>query len=686
MSTRPPAEPLQTPQLTQPAAVSTRGEKLAGIALVSALLYFILALIIFSFLLDYLIARMYVGKSYPVLSRLIHITHEAPISYYLERAHLCFSRLSLIVIGAHLGLAAFFARASMRRIIISFFTTPSSPTNLAIFRIAVFVAVLLDLDLDAPAIVWFSSLPQQLQVPPFGVAWVLPYIPISRPLATLAITLLVVACISGIVGFFARTSSLLAMCLALYAFGITQLYGKVSHDHHLIWFLAILSASNCGDGLSIDALLASRTRADRGFTEPPPPSVAYALPLRFAGLLLGIIYFFPGFWKFWTSGFDWALSDNLKYQMYMKWMEFDGWTPFFRLDWHPWLYKAAALETMIFEMSFVFLIFFPRLRRLAVLGGIVFHVASLLFLRIFFYDLLICYVVFFDVSGWLKKLGTRLFRSQLTVFFDGNCRLCRRTIAVIRVMDVLETITFVNAVEDAELSCRGFGRLERPSLIQDIQAISDGRKHVGFEAYRAMALRLPILWPLVPFLFPPPVERIANKVYRHVADSRICNLPDGEESSLAFADERGSSLGSTSVLAVGILLLTANVYTGARGNANGWPFACYPTFAAILGDETASLDIVALTSQGEIIPTDTKELAQRFMPQRFRGLVESLLRVQKPGGSTERLRSLWQLYVQEDSRLEKASVIRFHRLSLCTIPEKRYQNPVRSTLILEMRL
>jgi len=169
MSTLPPAEPLQTPQLTQPAAVSTRGEKLAGIALVSALLYFILALIIFSFLLDYLIAWMYVGKSYPVLNRLIHITHEAPISYYLERAHLCFSRLSLIVIGAHLGLAAFFARASMRRIIISFFTTPSSPTNLAIFRIAVFVAVLLDLDLDAPAIVWFSSLPQQLQVPP--LAW-----------------------------------------------------------------------------------------------------------------------------------------------------------------------------------------------------------------------------------------------------------------------------------------------------------------------------------------------------------------------------------------------------------------------------------------------------------------------------------------------------------------------------------
>jgi hypothetical protein len=74
MSTLPPAEPLQTPQLTQPAAVSTRGEKLAGIALVSALLYFILALIIFSFLLDYLIAWMYVGKSYPVLNRLIHIT------------------------------------------------------------------------------------------------------------------------------------------------------------------------------------------------------------------------------------------------------------------------------------------------------------------------------------------------------------------------------------------------------------------------------------------------------------------------------------------------------------------------------------------------------------------------------------------------------------------------------------
>ena len=358
------------------------------LTLVSLSFCLITAFIFYTCCLDRVITAIYNGESLPVLNGLIHNTDATPLSYYLTRSHLLFSHLIVLCIGAHLLIAAAISHDYMRSIFVDFFTTPTSALNLAIFRIAVMVTLLLDL--DPSTTIWFSNLPRELQFAPFGMRWLLPHLPIFKSLTIVAEMLLVVVCIAVLVGLFTRTSTLLALILSLYVLGITQFYGKVSHDHHLVWFLAILAASRCGDSLSLDAIFAAIRRADRGeLPARPPVSIAYSLPLRFACLLLGIIYFFPGFWKVWTCGFDWALSENIKYQMYSKWMEFNGWTPFFRLDWHPWLYKSSALFTITFETSFIFLILFPRLRALAAAGGVAFHSASALFMRIFFYDLLI---------------------------------------------------------------------------------------------------------------------------------------------------------------------------------------------------------------------------------------------------------------------------------------------------------
>jgi predicted DCC family thiol-disulfide oxidoreductase YuxK len=569
------------------------------------------------------------------------------------------------------------------RIIVSFFTTKTSPMNLAIFRIAVFGVTLAVLGQIGPATMWFSSFPHQLQIAPFGIGWLLPYVPISRPLVVVASSLLIVVCIAGFIGLFARASALLGLLLGLYVFGITQVYGKVSHDHVLIWFMAILAASPCSDALSIDAIFASRKRADRGITEPLPPSISYALPLRFASLLLGLIYFFPGFWKLWGSGFAWALSDNMKFQMYSKWMEFGGWTPVFRLDWHPWIYRFLAFETMVFEMSFVFLVFFPRLRRIAALGGVAFHFGSLIFLRIFFYDLLIFYVALFDVSGWLRRVGHRIFKVPLTVFYDGDCRLCRRTIAAIRVVDILECINYVNARERAGLDLWKGEALDQKTLLHNMHAITDGRHFVGFAAYRSMAIRIPVLLPLVPVLFLPPVESVADRFYSHVAQARTCSLPEGKLPP-AFGESRNSSAWNP-VLVVGLLLLSASVYTGIRGITSGWPFACYPTFAGIAGDEIPSMEVVALAANGEPI-LESSALKQKFMDQRLYSLLVTQLGRQRQSGTDEPLRALWQLYVETDPRLRNASVVRFYRVTLCNIPERQNLNPVRRELLREIAL
>src|SRR5271168_1160230 len=384
----------------------------AKVTLLSAFLSFAAALLFYNLYLDRLITAMVRGESLPLLNHLIHNSQGAPLSYYILRARLFFSYLTLLAVAAQLCLAAALARDYTRRIVVDFFTTPTSPANLAIFRVAVFVGVLSQI--HPSETIWFGGVPHILQMAPVGVGWLLPHLPISVFSMTLAVTLLFAACVTGVLGFFSRTSALFALLLSFYVLGVPEFYGTVEHYHHLIWFLAILAVSPCGDALSVDALLKNAKRKIQGLALPPQPSIVYSLPLRFACLLLGLIYFFPGIWKIKISGFDWAFTDNLRYIMYARWMDLDGLTPFFRLDLHPWIYRNIALGTLIFELSFLVVVFFPRLRPVLALAGLGFHFGSGFFMRIPFFDLWICYVALFDVSGWLAAMARRFFPGRFS--------------------------------------------------------------------------------------------------------------------------------------------------------------------------------------------------------------------------------------------------------------------------------
>ncbi|PWT86380.1 MAG: hypothetical protein C5B58_01485 [Acidobacteria bacterium] len=624
---------------------------------------------------------MYAGNSLSVLNRLIHNTDATPLTYYLDRAHILFSHLIVICVAVHLLVAAAFAHDRVRSLAVSFFTTPTSALNLAVFRVAVLVILLLEL--SPASTIWFSGLPRELRFAPVGMTWLLPKMPISKSLTTVAVAVLVVVCCMGIIGLFTRISLLLALILSFYVLGITQFYGKVSHDHCLVWFLAILVSSPCGDALSLDAMFASLKRLDKGAPLRPLPSIVYSIPLRFASLLLGVIYFFPGFWKLWTCGLDWAFSDNMKYQMYSKWMEFSGWTPFFRLDQHPTLYKSAGLFTLVFETSFIFLILFPRLRALAALGGVVFHSASLLFMRIFFYDLLIFYVVLFDLAEWLKKLGRWLFPSALTVLYDADCSFWRRTIAVVSVLDILDRVAFAS-MQDGVVTARrdGIPGSVQQSRPEGLLAVGSGGTWAGLAACRMVAARVPLLWPALPLFYLPRVSVFGRGLCRRTEQPR--NSGPSLWTPSEILGSPGTAAGCASVVIVGSLLLIANIYAGERRIANGWPFASYPLFDYIQGDEIESVEIEVVSPTGGLIRSDESALADKFMPQRFRGLLAHLLGERDGQRSADRFKALWNLCAQEEPILQKASSVRVYRVTLDIVPERKYVNPVRRELVFEM--
>jgi hypothetical protein len=330
----------------------------------------------------------------------------------LTGEHSVMSHTASFILGALLLVVIAWQRHSIVRLVGNFFRAKTHPLNLAVVRILLFAVILyccvfdhVDPTLDEA--VWFSQLPSDFIETPAGVRFILKLLHVS-PASLINSTWVQVAwwiflagCITGLLGLFSRSSSLLVVLSGLYALAIPEFYGKVDHYHHWLWFAALMAVSPCGDALSLDAGLARL----RGAYVSQSADICYALPLRFVWLLLGLMYFFPGFWKVWDSGLDWALSDNLKYLMQTHWttVQREGWKPLMRFDQYPFLYKAGGLFTIAFELSFIFLIFLPRLRPLAGGVGALFHISTWLTMNIFFWDLIVFYASFIDWEALLRR-------------------------------------------------------------------------------------------------------------------------------------------------------------------------------------------------------------------------------------------------------------------------------------------
>jgi hypothetical protein len=353
-----------------------------------------------------LIETAFNGQSLPSVNKYVGI-HKSidptnrTLEYFLQNGKPVVPRLLGLLITAQLLLLA--AMRYGRSVVSKFFSEATHPINLGIFRVVLFAALIIYIDI--PQVVQFSRFPVELRVAPFGIGWLINILPINPAWATAASYLFIMSCVSGVLGFFSRTSATIAVILGFYVLGIPQFFGKIDHYHHLLWFAAILAASPCGDALSIDLLIASRKKK-KG--EAVDPSVAYALPLKFAMLLMGIIYFFAGVWKFVIGGFGWATGDTMKYILYAQWFRLE-WMPAFRIDQYPLAYRAAGIGVIFFELAFIFLLFFPWSRKVAAICGILFHFSVYLFAHINFWTLALCYVIFID----FEPLHHRLKRSTL---------------------------------------------------------------------------------------------------------------------------------------------------------------------------------------------------------------------------------------------------------------------------------
>jgi hypothetical protein len=537
----------------------------------------------------------------------------------------------------------------------TFFDADTSPYNLALFRILLFGTLLL-FDLDTPGA--YAGLPSSLQFAPPGLGPILPFVPTGETATAVGALLFRAACVSGLLGFYSRTSAAVAALAGTYVLGIPQLYGKTIHYHHVIWFAGLLAVSPAGDVLSLDAV----RRAWRAPSDDlPEQAAAYARPLRFAWLLLGLIYFFPGFWKFANEGLGWALSSNLKYRMHTLWFSAEQFRPLFRLDLYPFLYQGAALATMVFEFGVLFTLPFATLRPWAAGAALVFHQSTHWFLNIYFWSLPPFLLSLLDLRS-AAVTGGQWLSSPLHIGYDRQEAWQRRLVAVLDRFDLFDRLRF-GPSPDADASL--------PVTASSGPALwVDGRPH-GRGLLR-LVRRAPAAIPLLPLAWGLSGSGLA-------APSSDLPPPRARGNG-AHMRSRGP------VMLVGGILLGVNVICGL-GHVHSWPFSVYPTFAVRSDSLTTTIQISAVDSSGrpvDVLSAGEEASALGLSAPRVRGLTRSLLLVSDPRERTARLKALWRVWRKRTRSLGRVKTVRFYRVTYPVSPPFRPKRPLSTTQIAEI--
>ena len=553
------------------------------------------------------------------------------IDYYQQRGASFLNRIVWFYFIGVFPMILGFRR--LRQVIASFFTASAHPFHLALFRIVVFSLLFIRANLNLVVQLDSASL-----VPLPGWGW-LRDVPLGFVLdpdvMETSRLLFQLCCLAGIVGFYTRTAAVGAAALSLYVLGVPQFFAKISHYHFLWWFVVLLACSPSGDALSVDAV--RRARRSRTQWMPLQASRRYALPIQFALLLLGVAYFFPGFWKFAVNGPEWALSDNLKFKMRYIWFVQGGWLPFFRLDLYPFLYQAGGLLTILFEMGFVIAVLHPRTRVFGVVGATLFHLSNRLFLNVGFSFMVA--VVYAAALDWHK-----LFRWGGRIIFKRRVVLRYRPDAEQNLAAVMQTVDLFGAVD-----------YQADRAAPKECPLWNGAPLRGIRPWIAALLRVPFMGLALLVLFFPLIRRRFRP--------------------------RQSSASTRPTAVAGALLLGVNILCGVA-LIDSWPFAVYPTFAGMDKGQVPTLLLAAQNDReelvGEVRPFFHPDFRSQFGSnsrlnaylKRLAGLKRSQLEAE-----SKKMEALWNIWQTSDPEVGRvARNVQFYRIMVSTSPEE-FGNP-----------
>ena len=169
--------------------------------------------------------------------------------------------------------------------------------------------------------------------------------------------------------------------------------------------------------------------------------------------------------------------------------------------------------TMFWELAFPFLVWFKKTKFWVFTGGFFLHVGIWFFMRIdnFSWVMLSTYFVFITNEEFL-----RFQNKKLKVFIDSWCPVCRKFGNRIKNVDFLNLII----LEDVRNSKIISMELRNKGLLSMASIDDKGKSSFGFDSILRIAIRIPILWLVVPILLLLKLTKIGNYVYKELAVKR----------------------------------------------------------------------------------------------------------------------------------------------------------------------
>jgi hypothetical protein len=214
---------------------------------------------------------------------------------------------------------------------------------------------------------------------------------------------LVLSLLLSTAGFFTVVSTKTSLLLVVFYQGLLRSFGHFNHDEMIaVYYLVVLAFTPCGDEFSIDSWL-KKTRVAR-------PAIAYAYPILLMQLLMAWTYVSSALIKLRVAGLKYLSTDNLPALAIFHSLDNLHDTHFKLAFWLPHVkaYLPFAVGfVLIWELMFPFVIFWRRMRWWMLGFGVIFHLATLFFMNIFFPHQLAMYLIFVDWDRWKNKISDK---------------------------------------------------------------------------------------------------------------------------------------------------------------------------------------------------------------------------------------------------------------------------------------
>ncbi|MBP9773024.1 MAG: DUF393 domain-containing protein [Candidatus Peribacteraceae bacterium] len=164
-------------------------------------------------------------------------------------------------------------------------------------------------------------------------------------------------------------------------------------------------------------------------------------------------------------------------------------------------------------------------KRALILCGVLLHggIAVFMDVGVFSFAMMTAYIGLFTDTDFeeFRHALTKHARSRVVILYDGHCRLCRRMMAILSMLDWLQRLQLVD-YHDASARKRIVPTTSLATLSHVMHAkLPNGKLVAGFFAFRAITWHLPFLWLIAPFLYAPGIDAIGAMMYEKVAANRI---------------------------------------------------------------------------------------------------------------------------------------------------------------------